>query len=305
MRLKNTTSPIVSRRHLTIFNEQETTATALQSRALSFEIIELYFSECGPSWSSSGRGESDCFHHINLVVKSDASVVHDGKRLLLKPGHAYFFPADTPVERQFKTRYETFWLRFRCSWVSQLDPLLNWLDRHPIELGEWDPQEWNGMLDEKEVLKARMILLWQARLTEWFAQHIPDLDTIFYGQERIHSEFARVFELIESRLSADLRLENLAEAYGASVQTFSRRFTKALRQNPKTYLNARLNQRAVQRVLRTSLTMKEIAAELRFSDEYYFSRFFRKMNGDSPSRYRQSVDHRRASLPLALKSAGS
>jgi YesN/AraC family two-component response regulator len=33
--------------------------------------------------------------------------------------------------------------------------------------------------------------------------------------------------------------------------------------------------------------MKEIAEKLSFSDEYYFSRFFQKLNGAPPSRYRR------------------
>jgi YesN/AraC family two-component response regulator len=35
--------------------------------------------------------------------------------------------------------------------------------------------------------------------------------------------------------------------------------------------------------------MKEIAETLRFNDEFYFSRFFKKMNGLSPSAYRVEV----------------
>jgi AraC-like DNA-binding protein len=47
-----------------------------------------------------------------------------------------------------------------------------------------------------------------------------------------------------------------------------------------------LNQEALQLVISTDLKLKEIVERLRFTDEFYFSRFFQKLNGVSPSRYR-------------------
>ena len=58
--------------------------------------------------------------------------------------------------------------------------------------------------------------------------------------------------------------------------------------SPKEYLTRRINQEALQWVINSDLKMKEIADKLRFSDEYYFSRFFQRLNGAPPSRYRRN-----------------
>jgi len=58
--------------------------------------------------------------------------------------------------------------------------------------------------------------------------------------------------------------------------------------SPKAYLNRRLTQEAIALVLNSDLKIKEIARELRFTDEFYFSRFCRKLNGCSSMIYRQS-----------------
>lgn len=286
---RDTTSPFTLRRHSTIFTVQNAPAALLQSQALHFEVIGLFYSEVGPEWSSHGRAEGDCFHHIDLVLDGNARVRHGKLMMELKPGWAYFFPGATPIVRECTRSYEAFWLRFRCSWISGFDPLLHWPERTPLCLGQWDPSEWQVPLRGNALPDSRMFLRWQARLIRWFADALPDVDAILNEQARTHAKFSTVFDLIDENLAADLRMEALAKAYGGSVQTFSRNFTKILGQSPKTYLSSRLNQKAIRLVLSTPLTMKEIAAQLRFSDEYYFSRFFAKMNGVSPSRYRNDM----------------
>ncbi|MCX6972432.1 MAG: helix-turn-helix domain-containing protein [Verrucomicrobia bacterium] len=61
--------------------------------------------------------------------------------------------------------------------------------------------------------------------------------------------------------------------------------------SPKSYLNRRLNQEACHYMSGTDLPIKEVARKFRFADEYYFSRFFYKMNGMRPGKYRQTFFH--------------
>ena len=68
---------------------------------------------------------------------------------------------------------------------------------------------------------------------------------------------------------------------------FSTAFSRSTGISPKDYLTRRLNQEALRWVINSDLKMKEIADKLRFSDEYYFSRFFKKLNGCSPVAYRR------------------
>jgi AraC-like DNA-binding protein len=98
--------------------------------------------------------------------------------------------------------------------------------------------------------------------------------------EKIMRDLAR-------NLGADLRLAKLAEIHGTSQGAFSNAFTRGTGISPKDYITRRLNQEALQWVMNSELRIKEIAEKLRFGDEFYFSRFFQKLNGKSPSRYRK------------------
>ena len=122
----------------------------------------------------------------------------------------------------------------------------------------------------------------------WIAQALPELDAIISNHLKTHAQFTEVFQVIEENLGADLRLAQLARAYGTTVDAFSMAFVRNTGISPKDYLRRRLNQEALQLVINTDLKCKEIAGKLRFNDEFYFSRFFSQLNGRAPSSYRQS-----------------
>jgi AraC-like DNA-binding protein len=52
------------------------------------------------------------------------------------------------------------------------------------------------------------------------------------------------------------------------------------------YLNHLRMQRAVQLLNTTNLSIKAISDQLGFSEQFYFSRAFRKLHGHSPSEHR-------------------
>jgi AraC family transcriptional regulator, transcriptional activator of pobA len=72
---------------------------------------------------------------------------------------------------------------------------------------------------------------------------------------------------------------------------------KALAKITKTYFNKTLTDLISQRIIieakrelyLTNKTIKEIAYELGYDDEYYFSRFFKNHSGISPHNYRETV----------------
>lgn len=262
--------------------------SARRAADFRFDLLGLYYAEVGADWSTQGRGESDSLHHVNLVIDGDASVSHNRKTMRLEPGQAYFFPGDTPVARECHRGYETFFLKFRCEWLPGVDPLLDWPERHPICLGPWSRDEGSPRSTGPAPMPLNVLLRWQARLTLWLTNAIPDLDRVIADHISKNTCFMRTFELIEQQLSAELRIADLAQAQGSGLQSFSRAFARRLGIGPKAYLNRRLNQEAIRLVINTDLSMKEIALKLRFSDEYYFSRFFQKMNGQAPAHSRQN-----------------
>ncbi|WP_168118730.1 AraC family transcriptional regulator [Paenibacillus sp. HB172176] len=87
------------------------------------------------------------------------------------------------------------------------------------------------------------------------------------------------------RESADR--SKLAALAGMSVWQYSDLFKKETGQSPMAYLNGIRLRRAKEELLGTDLAVAEIAKHSGFSDEYYFSRKFKKSEGVSPIGYRR------------------
>ena len=252
---------------------------------LNIRLHGFYRSRVGQDWSSRGGEESDWLHHINFVAAGGATVIHRGKRLRMKRGHAYLAPGNTPMRRLAPRFMETFFVTFRCEWVEGLDPLLDYPDRRPIDLGEWGVDEQVPRWSEGHISLGEGLRL-RSRILEAIATHFPGLEDIITRQRRSAGRFAHILKAMDEQVGADLRIESLAKLYGTSVHAFSMAFSREMGRSPKAFINRKLHQKACDLLVETDQSVKEIAHRLRFADEHYFSRFFKRLNGRAPLHYR-------------------
>ena len=81
----------------------------------------------------------------------------------------------------------------------------------------------------------------------------------------------------------------VAKKLGFSYETFRKKFRTAIGFSPgRFHLDSRID-RAAALLHQGRHTIKEIAAQLEFCDEFYFSRCFKRRFGQSPSDFRQRV----------------
>jgi len=102
---------------------------------------------------------------------------------------------------------------------------------------------------------------------------------------------------IVADLSVNLRLatnlEELARRVNLSPSRLSHLFVEELGVTPRAYAERLRIDRARQLLEHTGLSIREIAAEIGFESEFYFSNRFRKSTGVSPTAWRS--EHRRSS----------
>ena len=287
MKHVETTGPIDLIRNEPICTETATHAGLWKARRLQFPVIRCHSCASGPEWDSGDHVGCDYLHHIDMVTAGRAQVIHDGRPLDLKPGYAYFLPGNVPVARRCRRAYEVCYVAFRCEWFPGVDVLFDWPDRRPVCLGRWSPAEWAEDFQPGRPPSLNTLLKLQSQIGLWMARAVPDFDAVLARHIRVHSQFERVFGHMERNLRADLRVASLARVHGKGLHAFSIAFTRALGIGPKEYIDRRLNEEIIRRLVTTDAPVKRIAIDLGFADEYSFNRYCSRMNGMPPSRYRR------------------
>jgi AraC-like DNA-binding protein len=287
VKLLDTTDPSAHEGCQTVFSNAGSARELELAQRFDIHLIGLYQAEVGPTWCSGGRLEGDYLHHIDLVCSGCREIVHEGKVIELAPGGAWFLPGGTPVERRCSEICRLYFIKFRCEWLPGVDPLLDWPERRPLCLGRWEESLVGEFYRSGGFPRMKHLLILQAQIRRWLAEALPDLEQIISAHVQTHGRFEPIFELVQSRLGADLRVCDLAAVMKLPASAFSMAFQRNVGMSPKAWLSRRLNQEAIKLLIQSGVSTKEVAQQLRFTDEYHFSRFFKRLNGIAPTPYRQ------------------
>jgi AraC-like DNA-binding protein len=97
-----------------------------------------------------------------------------------------------------------------------------------------------------------------------------------------------VFEHIENNLGNTLTIDILSEKAGVTPQYFCEIFKIVTNQRPTEYINQRRIDKAKELIIMNPIQkLSEIAAEVGFESNSYFSTVFRKLDGLSPNQFRE------------------
>lgn len=253
----------------------------LKEYPLKIKLLN-YFRGDHDLWSSKGKLIKDPLNTLYFVLDGDGFITFDGKTMPLKKGHIYLIPTNRTRFFGCKTFIEKYWSFFQMRNSLGVDLL----DGH----------------SEVVCLTSDLKSI-QHLFVDVTYQKILELHAIIYNlletnkiltaslnrRNIAESKYLKVFQLLENNLSAKITTSSLAESMGMTAPGFSRAFHRDTGQTIKSYVNHRLNQKACDLILLTDLKIKEIAHTLDYEDEYYFIRFFKKMNGIPPLQYRIRV----------------
>ncbi|XCF07288.1 helix-turn-helix domain-containing protein [Tamlana crocina] len=117
-------------------------------------------------------------------------------------------------------------------------------------------------------------------------------------KETINNEEPFIFQNLKNYIETHFKTKHSASDYANMLAITP----KALTRLTKTHFNKTLTDLISERIIieakrelyLTNKTVKEIAFELGYNDEYYFSRFFKKNAEVSPQQYRETVGFNKA-----------
>jgi AraC family transcriptional activator of pobA len=90
-------------------------------------------------------------------------------------------------------------------------------------------------------------------------------------------------------LRSDYSVDNYAKSVGVTVSQLGRLSRAVIGMSPLDLINARIVKEAQRDLVYSSLSVKQVAHGLGFSDPAYFSRFFHKQTGLKPTEFREAA----------------
>ena len=118
-------------------------------------------------------------------------------------------------------------------------------------------------------------------------------DLVAHG--RAPQGLAERFVILAGKRSRDhLKVSDYARALGVSRDRLGTAVRRATGASPQAYLHQLLIKEASELLANTGMPVGQVAFRLGFPDPGYFSRFFTRLRGDSPARFRALARERRA-----------
>lgn len=255
----------------------------------AFTRLTLVHAAFVDSYGCDLRGNSMGVNRLLFICEAgeEPSVIRDlatTTTLVLTPGRVCFLPCNHVVDLHLDPH-----LQF-VSWQFSLELFygVDVFTAHP----RCEVLEEVSLVDEARLLverEAELGTLWRVNeilyhlIARWCQTDSAHL------QQRVEKgeKYRPALDFLRYSGDATTTVGQLAERCGMRRDTFSRQFRRDMGLTPKRLLTRVLLNQASARLLAREASVKTVAEELKFSSEFYFSRFFKQHTGMAPSVFRK------------------
>lgn len=223
----------------------------------------------------------------SLYMDNTIHQISKGQLVIIPPGTPHIYQANR------RDPWSIFWVHFTGEQTQSILDSLGATRRDPLlyvpDIGKMRQAFENvhaclnyhysdaGLLAMTSEL---MLLFSKSKLHQGYA--LPQ-------RQSAENRLAATQEFMEQHLDMPLTLEELAAHSGQSMSYFSKLFKARTNQSPMAWFIQLKIRKACEWLDQTGLSVKEVAEKLGYDDPYYFSRLFKKVQGCSPTAYRQTV----------------
>lgn len=221
--------------------------------------------------------------HVLALVKSGSFYLSDGQQeTVIRENQATIFWGENTYYRKVRTPVTMYLFRFQSKQSMQTELAINFEDQARLAstFALLEKLDKGSFADD---FKYRRVLF-EDLMLQYVLEHTDcDMDTID------DTPIQNAIEFIKNSLHKKINLTEVADEVNLSYVYFSKRFKSVTGLTPSDYLASERMRLARDLLLNTDLRIKDIASSCGFENEYYFSNFFHKHNGVSPSDFRKNA----------------
>ncbi|MEI9934899.1 MAG: AraC family transcriptional regulator [Ferruginibacter sp.] len=264
---------------------------------LLFEIIDL----SKPDKIIPATYHRHDFYEIVIIVKGKTKQLVDFKRYSVKDEEVLIIPKGSIHYGDFKEKLNGFILLFTSDFFTKeqydfLSQLEIFNASYNSNLVKFSKTEWNEINQLFGILKQTYFIQHKTvnknTLRFLFLAFSAKLNEFTNSNFQTRSNPSNTVKLFFDLLERNFREQHLVKFYCSQLHITSKKLTQSLSNaTGKTSLhiiNDRLILEAKRELSFSKRTIKEIAFDLGFEDQLYFSKFFKKHTSSTPLDFRKS-----------------
>lgn len=270
---------------------------------------------------------SENTHILLYISSGTCSITMDSTDYLLEKGDVFYIPADHSYTRRSidNTMCTMTYVHFllpsatreenACTLAKEMQNQRKVLEEKTLS-GEQNPhapamvylqnkhtltqngQEVSELFDKilhtstnRHLMHNMTLSIYLCRIFLLLSRNTIDLlltDDTIQNTDPVPKNLKRAIEYIIANYTKPITLDDLSRQCNVSRQQVIRYFKSALNTTPIQYINHYRLSKAKELLFRQpQLNIKEIAAELGFENQHYFTRLFSATYGETPSHYRE------------------
>lgn len=223
------------------------------------------------------------FNRLYFILDGFGYIQNKQERIDLIPGNIYLIPLQTTYNYICDNHLDMFYLHFKSEILPGNDIFndINACLTLPFDIDNVNKLiKMAGSSNISDIAWCKAVFI--DVIFSFVKPHANNIDI----QVRSISKYQKLFYYIKANSPAKVTINQLAAQMNMSVSSLSRSFKLDTGITIKEYIKKQILQSAKEVLLLEDLSIKQVAYQLGFNDEFYFSRFFKKETGLSPKDYK-------------------
>ncbi|MDD3113420.1 MAG: AraC family transcriptional regulator [Candidatus Izemoplasmatales bacterium] len=252
-------------------------------RNTHFSVGEAAFATVGSFWKDIVAFYQN--HRIYLITEGSADLYLRGKKVRLQAGNLYFIPAYSVVTADCQVFLSHYFIHFIAD--KGLSNLFDSLRFDMVTKEQpGDEQLFQSMVDNIKIQPPTVSSILSLNGTLQLL-----LSRFFQNAEFVTNDifrFSDIIAYIDNHITEQISVADMAKIANLNETYFTHAFNKIIGITPIQYvINKKINY-AMTLLNSGGHLVRDVAYQLGFKDEFYFSRLFKKKTGISPSKFMQS-----------------
>jgi AraC-like DNA-binding protein len=223
------------------------------------------------------------FNRIFLFRHGGAKVKYAQTEQELEAGRVYLLPINQTFEVTYRANSELYYFHLTLQESMGLDVFTD--AAGPMVL-ENVGSSFGEIIEAYAFSDFQAKTRWQTALFQITCRFAMPLIETNRNRLKKANRYHPLLEHIQKNCRADLTVNDLADRMKLSRSALSKGFQRTTGIALKKHLSVVLLQRAKEKLAHTDETIKQMSAELGFTDPTYFHRFFKQKTGQKPLEYR-------------------